>query len=182
MNLANILTCSRMVMAVFFTAFLFSANPFGKILSLVLFLAASITDYYDGKIARERGQISAFGKMMDPLADKVLTLSAFISFWWLGLVPWWMVLIVVVRDALVTLSRFLMPKESEGRSARGSGKGKTALQMAFIMGVLLYLIARESPYWQTAWNPNAILVIECAMGLITALTVWTALRIWSKNG
>jgi CDP-diacylglycerol---glycerol-3-phosphate 3-phosphatidyltransferase len=182
MKLSNILTCSRMVMAVFFTAFLFSANPFGKILALVFFLTASITDYYDGKIARERGEISAFGQMMDPLADKVLTLAAFISFWWLGLVPWWMVLIVVVRDALVTLSRFLMPKKSEGRSARGSGKSKTALQMAFIVGVLLYLIARESPYWNVGWNDNAVLVIEIVMGLITALTVWTAIRIWTKNG
>ncbi len=182
MKLSNILTCSRMVMAVFFTAFLFSANPFGKLLALVFFLAASITDYYDGAIARARGEVSAFGKMMDPLADKVLTLAAFGSFWWLGLVPWWMVLVVVVRDVSVTLSRFFMHEESAGRSSRGSGKSKTVLQMVFIVSVLLYLIARETSYWSPDWDASAAFIIEAGMGLIAALTVWTGIRIWAKHG
>ena len=85
MNLANLLTCSRMALAVMFAVFLFSLNPFGKFLALFVFITAALTDYWDGVVARRMGEVSQFGRLMDPVADKTLTLSAFFSFWHLGL-------------------------------------------------------------------------------------------------
>ncbi len=181
MNLANRLTCSRMVLAVVFTAFLFSPGPFGKFLALFAFVAASLTDYWDGVVARGMGEVSQFGKLMDPVADKLLTLSAFLSFWRLGLLPVWMVLVVVLRDILVTAKRFSMPPTSVGLAARGSGKQKTVLQILYIIAVLLYLIARQSTEWQPLWNGYALEGIRWGMLGIVLFTVWSGVRALVKK-
>lgn len=175
MNLANLLTCSRMVLAVIFVVFLFSSSPFGNFLALFAFIAAALTDYWDGVVAREMGEVSQFGKLMDPIADKTLTLFAFFGFWYLGLLPFWMVLLVALRDVLVTTARFLV--SSDGiRAARGSGKQKTVLQILFIIAVLLYLIARQSPDWQTSWDDHALQFIHGGMFIIVLVTIWSGLR------
>ncbi len=181
MNFANLLTCSRVVLAVMFTVFLFSPEPFGKFLALFAFVAAALTDYWDGIVARGMGEVSQFGKLMDPIADKLLTLSAFLSFWYLHLLPLWMVLVVVARDIFVTAARFLMPSSSEGRAARAGGKQKTILQMLFIIAVLLYLIARQSPEWQPSWNSRALDFTRGGMFLVVVATVWSGVSIGQKK-
>jgi len=181
LNFANFLTCSRVVLAAIFTAFLFSSHPFGKLLALFVFIAAAVTDYWDGKIARSLGEISPFGQLMDPLADKILTLAAFFSFWRLGLLPLWMALVVVLRDILVTVARLFMPRDSENRSARQSGKQKTFFQILYIVAVLLYLIARQVPEWQPSWDERAIFFTRAGMWLILLLTVWSGVRVFMKN-
>jgi CDP-diacylglycerol--glycerol-3-phosphate 3-phosphatidyltransferase len=178
-TLANLLTCSRAVLAAFVAAFLFSKNPFGKILALFIFITAALTDYWDGWLARQMGQESQLGKLLDPIADKALTLSAFVSFWRLELVPFWMVAVVVCRDLVVTGSRFLVPPNNRG--ARSSGKHKTALQILYIIAVLCYLVARELPQWQGNWNGRALAVVDAGMGLIVLVTVITGMRVLLKN-
>ena len=181
MNLANLLTCSRVILAVIFTAFLFSPGPFGKFLALFTFAAAALTDYWDGVVARGTGEVSQFGKLMDPIADKLLTLSAFFSFWRLDLIPLWTVLVVVARDIIVTGARFFMPPESRSRSARSSGKQKTVLQMLYIIAVLLYLIARQSGDWYPSWNNPALQMIHAGMLIIVAITVLSGVRVFIKK-
>ena len=181
MNLANLLTCSRGVLAVIFAALLFSPNHFGKILALFVFVTAALTDYWDRVLARRMKEVSQFGKLMDPITDKMLTLSAFFSFWYLGILPLTMVFIVVARDVVVTGARFLMPAGSPDVAAKASGKQKTVLQMLFIIAVLLYLIARQYPEWQPAWNNRAIFIARVAMSFIVAVTVWSGLKALPKK-
>src|SRR5215469_13906408 len=99
MNLPNKLTLSRMVLTVVFLAVLFLREQvrFCETIALLLFSVASLTDYYDGKIARRDKLITNFGILMDPLADKILVCSAFIAFVDRDLVPAWMVVIIVAR-------------------------------------------------------------------------------------
>ena len=176
MNYANILTCSRLLFAALFAVFLFWEEPLGKYVALFFFVLASLTDYWDGRIARSLGQISQFGKLMDPIADKVLTLAAFFSFWWLSLVPLRWVVIIVMRDLILTGVRFRLPPESKGRSARASGKQKTFLQIVYILGVLIYLIARESRHWDPAWDGRALMAVQIGMILIVMVTVLSGLQ------
>ena len=92
-----------------------------------------------------------------------------------------MVLIVVARDVVVTGARFLMPAGSPDVAAKASGKQKTVLQMLFIIAVLLYLIARQYPEWQPAWNDRALFIARVAMSFIVAVTVWSGLKALPKK-
>ena len=181
MNLANLLTCSRGVLAIVFAALLFFPSPFGKFLALFVFITAALTDYWDGVLARRMGEVSQFGKLMDPITDKMLTLSAFFSFWVLGILPLWMVLVVAAREVAVTGARFFMPQGSPGYAATTSGKQKTVLQIIFIIAVLLYLIARQYPDWQPAWNESAIVIARVGMILIVLVTVWSGAKVFLKK-
>lgn len=98
MNVPNRLTVSRFALTAIFLAVVFSKTPFGETISLAIFIVASLTDYFDGKIARRDKLITNFGILMDPLADKILTCSAFIAFVGLGWVSAWMVVVIVARE------------------------------------------------------------------------------------
>ncbi len=153
-----------------------------KSLALVVFLAAALTDYWDGKIARERGQITPFGQLMDPIADKFLTLSAFISFVQMEILPAWMVIVIIARDALVTSLRLSLPQQkSENVESRQSGKQKTAFQIFSIVCILFFLVVKETAYWRPEWTPRVLSFIYCGMLFIVAVTVWSGARYLAKN-
>ena len=181
MNLANILTLSRVVLAVFFAYFLFSSAPSARWVALFLFILAALTDWWDGLAARGMGETSHFGKLMDPIADKTLTLAAFISFSLLGLVPWWAVAVIVARDVYVTAARLRMSPEDPAISAKPSGKKKTALQMFYIILVLFYLIAIRLPSWRPSWNAPALVAIHIGMGAIVLMTLWSGAKVLFKK-
>jgi CDP-diacylglycerol--glycerol-3-phosphate 3-phosphatidyltransferase len=186
MNLPNCLTMLRIVLAVLLLPAAFAPGIGFKALALVIFLAASFTDYWDGRIARERGLITDFGILMDPLADKMLVLAAFISFSQMGLIPAWMVLAVIARDLLITGLRLTM-RPGKAQSARSSGKNKTAFQFLAIFGILVYLIIRETPDWNPAWEPIAHRAIYGVMLAVVAMTLWSGVRYamaqnWSAGG
>lgn len=181
MNLPNALTCSRFVLSLIFAGLLFSERDWAYAPALAVFLLATLTDYLDGRLAREKGEITGFGKLMDPIADKTLTLSAFFGFAWIGVVPGWMVGAIVARDILITLFRLRMPKEGPSSEARQSGKQKTVLQFAAITGILIFLIARSTPYWRPEWTPSALSFIWGSMFFVVAVTLWTGLRFALKN-
>ncbi len=182
LNLPNQLTLSRIFLAILFIFLLFSKGAPMKCAALVVFLLAACTDYWDGKIARARSQITPFGQMMDPIADKLLTLSAFISFVQMDILPAWMVIVILMRDILVTSLRLTLP---QGRSvkteARRSGKQKTILQIASITGILIFLAARETAVWRPEWTSDALSFIHTGMLLIVAVTVWSGVRYVVKN-
>ena len=137
MNLPNKLTVSRFALTVFFLLALFMDFPFHFTVALVFFVAASLTDLFDGIIARRRNLITAFGKLMDPLADKVLICSAFIAFIELGWMPAWMVILVVARELALPGLRQLAASKNLVLAAERQGKNKTISQITAIIALLV---------------------------------------------
>ena len=153
MNLPNTLTVSRLIAAVVVMLAMALPIPFSSTLAFVVFVAASITDYWDGKLARSHYGVTTFGKLMDPLADKVLVCAALVSFVGIrlhfepnySLVPAWVVVVIIAREFAVTGLRLLAASASQRRiiSAGNWGKLKTVWQMTAIIATFILLAARE---------------------------------------
>jgi CDP-diacylglycerol---glycerol-3-phosphate 3-phosphatidyltransferase len=153
MNLPNILTVSRLFAAVVIMLAMALPIPFSATVALVVFVAASITDYWDGKLARLHYGVTAFGKLMDPLADKILVCAALVGFVGIrlpyephySLFPAWVVVVIIAREFAVTGLRLLAASASRPRiiSAGGWGKLKTVWQMTAIIATYILLAARE---------------------------------------
>src|SRR4051812_15732472 len=137
MNLPNKLTVSRFILTLAFLVVMFSQVKFHETIALVLFMAAGISDFLDGQIARRRNLISNFGILMDPLADKIMVCSAFIAFVGLNWIPAWMVVIVVARELAITGLRLLAASKNVVLAAEGFGKHKTVTQIAAIISILI---------------------------------------------
>ena len=143
----NILTSTRILLVPVFLYCLFTDFSHGKLLALIVFLSAAITDAYDGKIARKYDIESKFGVFFDPLADKLLVLSAFYGFMFLPVlsttVKLWMIILISFRDILVTLMRTLMQYKGVTMITSKAGKLKTFLQITTINFILIYLILKS---------------------------------------
>lgn len=179
MNLPNFLTFSRFLLAGIFLYVVFLPGYWAKVFALVVFLLATLTDYLDGWAARKMNLKTAFGALMDPIADKFLTLSAFLAFVQMNIVPAWMVALILTRDILITIARFSIPPVSQG--ARKSGKQKTVLQFAAIVGVLGYLIVNEAGVLAIAANQRTLDIIYWMMFVIVVFTVWSGASYLYKN-
>ena len=134
MNLPNKLTVLRMILVPPFVVILLS-NCFGdasRWVALAIFIAASLTDMADGKIARKYGLVTNFGKFMDPLADKTLVCSALICLTSMGKLPAWMVIVIVIRDFAISGFRLLAADSGVVIAANYWGKFKTTFQMIMI--------------------------------------------------
>ena len=133
MNLPNKLTLARMIAVPFFiAAFLFGMYP----LALIIFIGASVTDYFDGKIARSQNLVTNFGKIMDPLADKILVYSALCLFIETRSISAWMLIIILAREFVVAGMRTVAASEGTVLAAGMSGKIKTVLQMIAVILML----------------------------------------------
>ena len=156
MNLPNTLTVSRLFAAVIVMLAMALPIPFSTSLAFAVFVAASITDYWDGKLARMHYGVTAFGKLMDPLADKVLVCAALVSFVGIrlpfepvySLVPAWVVVVIIAREFAVTGLRLLVATREQGHiiSAGSWGKLKTVWQMIAIISTFVLLAAREDVF------------------------------------
>jgi CDP-diacylglycerol---glycerol-3-phosphate 3-phosphatidyltransferase len=143
MNLANKLTISRIVLAGIFILFLFIRGPGAKFMALAIFMAACITDYYDGYIARRTNSVTSFGKLMDPIADKILVLGAFLAFVQMNVIPAWTVIIIITREFVITGIRILALSQKKVLAAESGGKHKTVSQMVAVIAMLIFLIIRD---------------------------------------
>lgn len=144
MNPSNILTLCRLAMGFILPFFLTFPIPFGKTIALLIFLLAALTDYWDGRLARDRYGITVFGQLMDPLADKVLISAAFICFVALDqIVPAWIVVIIIAREFMVTGLRLLGASQGKIISAGRWGKHKTIWQIIVIAVIVFGLALRE---------------------------------------
>ena len=143
----NFLTSTRILLVPVFLYCLFADFSHGKLLALIVFIAAAITDAYDGKIARKYDIVTKFGVFFDPLADKLLVLSAFYGFMFLPVlsttVKLWMIILISFRDILVTLMRTLMQFKGVTMITSKAGKLKTFLQITTINFILIYLILKS---------------------------------------
>lgn len=136
MNLPNKLTFIRLVLAVPFIYFLQESNAEGfvyRMIAFALFVVASLTDFFDGYLARKYNLVTDFGKLMDPLADKILVISALVLFVELRYIPAWMSIIVIAREFLISGIRMLAAAKGEVIPAGKLGKYKTTSQMIVIL-------------------------------------------------
>lgn len=165
-NLPNALTLLRLLLVPVFLFLLLhdGGDDAGwRSAAAAVFVLASLTDFVDGDYARRTGQVTKFGQVADPIADKALTGAAFIGLSWLGELSWWVTIIVIAREVAVTLLRFSVIRYGVIPASRG-GKAKTALQL---LALLLYLLplAGESAQVFRAWTMGAAVIVTVVTGL-----------------
>ena len=176
MNLPNKLTVLRIILTPIFMLTLVWNFPFHYGVSLIIFIAASITDLLDGKIARKRGLVTDFGKFLDPLADKMLTTAAFLGFIALdiGYGAVWIAFIVLFREFAVSSIR-LIASTSGGKviAANIWGKLKTVFQM---IAIIFALTAKQFSEILALFSVNAevLAFIELILGILTSLLLWVS--------
>jgi CDP-diacylglycerol--glycerol-3-phosphate 3-phosphatidyltransferase len=159
MNWANRLTLSRLVLTILFVVALSSPWPYAHTIALITFLIAGITDLFDGEIARRYQIVTNFGRLMDPLVDKIMIAAAFISLVPLRAIPAWAATVVVGRDFLITGLRLMASAKGQVLSAERLGKHKTSWQIITVIFFLTLLAISEwnrstatTIWWQRAWN------------------------------
>lgn len=187
MTFPNQLSVLRILLSPVFYFMFLSDNLFIKRLSLLVFLIAVLTDWYDGWHARKFRSFSRFGTFLDPLADKVLTSFSFILFYSLNIVYLWMVIIIICRDILITLLRSY--DEFKGFSFKTSliAKTKTFIQMSYIFLILICLLLLTYDIddgfgnllrnFLTRTNPVNFLLIF----FVTLLTAYTGISYFFQN-
>ncbi len=194
MNLPNKLTVARFFMALAFVGLMAFEYIGTYVTAYVLFIIAAITDHYDGKIARERNLITNFGKLLDPVADKVLMAGAFVSLMavpslW---VPAWAVVIIITREFLITGVRGLAASGGNIIAANKWGKTKTVLQMVFVFTFLALAIVGQIVRDYFNWVPYVPEILEyfwpalsiasfCAIILVAAITVYSGIQFLRVN-
>lgn len=176
MNLPNKLTILRIVLAFTFISFLFSHGLHAKAAALVIFLFASFTDLLDGFLAKMNNQITKFGKLMDPIADKVLVLSAFFAFVGMGIIPAWMAIAIFLREIVITALRIAALRKGRIIPSNDGGRHKTALQLFSIFAILLFLVFNEGDkalFW--FWTAETAMAYKNAIFFLVSVTVLVTL-------
>jgi CDP-diacylglycerol--glycerol-3-phosphate 3-phosphatidyltransferase len=183
-NLPNKLTVLRILMIPVFIVILAVPFDWGSftvgevtvlnthLIAMIIFAVASITDWLDGKIARSRGLVTNFGKFADPLADKMLVMTAFVMLVELGKAPAWIVAIIVCRELAVTGLRLLLVEGGEVMAAAWPGKVKTATQMLAI----IFLLIDNVPF-----NLIHIPVAQGLLYICLIATVYSGIDYFAKN-
>lgn len=144
MNLANKLTVFRMVLIPFFLVFfLTDFTPYNRLISLIIFVIATITDKLDGTIAKKYNMVTNFGKFMDPMADKLLVCSALICLCVSGEIPAWAVIVIIAREFAISGIRQIAADNGVAIAASVWGKAKTIAQMVMIIVILLSGISQK---------------------------------------
>jgi CDP-diacylglycerol--glycerol-3-phosphate 3-phosphatidyltransferase len=142
------------VLLTFVFLFVFSIQGLlPKILALVIFIVAALSDLFDGMIAKKNNMVTDFGRLMDPIADKILVLAAFAAFLGMQLIEAWMFVIIVSREILITSLRLFALNKGKILSAVRAGKHKTFSQMAVIFYILGFIVVKESVKSYSVWNP-----------------------------
>lgn len=145
-NRPNQLTLLRLFLTPFFLIFTISDNLGTRVAALLIFAGASLTDFYDGRLARKLGQVTVLGQFLDPLADKLLISTAFIAFVQIQEihVPAWMVVLIIGREFLITGLRTLAAAQGRILPAQPAGKFKTTSQIVAIITILIILIVNSA--------------------------------------
>jgi CDP-diacylglycerol--glycerol-3-phosphate 3-phosphatidyltransferase len=181
MNLPNKLTVSRFILTAAFLIVFFTAWRYHETVALVLFCIASLTDYFDGMIARRDKLITNFGILMDPLADKILVCSAFIAFVDRGWIPAWMAVIVVARELAITGLRLLAASKNLVLAAERFGKHKTISQIVVIIAALV-----KGSYME--WGPVGKAIFgwqlfgSAWVNWFTTISLWLAVALTFVSG
>ena len=185
LNIANALTVLRLLLVPVFIWLSLLPGDRTRLAAVVVFVVAAFTDRLDGQLARSRGLETSFGKIVDPIADKALTLSAFILLSVNNRLWWWVTILIVVRELSITVMRFFMLRRAVMAASRG-GKIKTALQMVGLVGLLTPWSALFLPVGLAAFLLGASYVVVAAALIVTVVTgldyVRQALRLSRHSG
>lgn len=178
MNTPNKLTVLRIILVPFYVLFSLCKNiPLSCLWALLIFAIASFTDYLDGKIARKLNLITNFGKFLDPMADKILVLSAMICMMSAGLCNPVVVIIVSAREFLVSSLRLVAASQNIVIAAGKSGKLKTASQMISIVVVLILLSVNQL----SGTTVPVATISNCLMWITASITVYSGIEYMIRN-
>lgn len=166
-NIANIVTMSRIAMVPVFAWAFLTGSVAGRLVAVAIFVVAAASDQLDGYLARSRGLITDFGKIADPIADKALTITALCLLSIDGLVPWWVTIVIVVRELGITVLRFVLVRRSVIAASSG-GKLKTVLQLVFL-GLLIVPWSDLLPA-----GPARVIVVAALVLMYAAVVVTVA--------
>ena len=184
MTLATKLTCARIALTFVIMGLLFLPGREAKAAALGCFLVAAATDWLDGYLARRHGQQTPLGALLDPIADKMLVLGLFLAFVQLRLVPAWMVLLIALREFLITGVRLFAASRQTVLSAAQEGKSKTVWQMLTIFIVLVVMLAKE---WAPApgLSPETVrwleAIVQGCLWITLVLTVGSGLAFFWRH-
>ena len=170
MNLPNKLTVARIVLVPFYLAAMVIDFRFHYIVAAVIFTVASLTDMLDGKIARKSNQVTVFGKLCDPLADKMLTTAALLAFMNLGICNIWIPMIILTREFLVTSFRLVASAQGVVIPAGILGKMKTASQMVFSVAIIVALAFIKEI------STNFVICCNILLGITAVLCVLSGIK------
>lgn len=171
MNLPNKLSITRMALIPVMVALMYPNNLICNLLAAAVFGAAAFTDYLDGHIARKEGIVTDFGKFIDPVADKLLNLSAMIMLIHLGLMPAWMVIVILARELCVDGLRMVAVGNGKVIAAGKLGKIKTVSQIVLVLWLMLFRL------------PVSGNVISLVLALwVVGITLWSGMEYFVKNG
>ena len=177
----NALSISRIVLAPVFLALLMLETFWGMFFALAVFIVAAVSDWLDGQVARRYAVASRLGMFLDPLADKILVLGAFVALAWIvpTVVPWWAVVVIALRDVIVTTLRTIAEARDRPLRTIPMAKLKTGLQLGFVITTMVLLTLERWPWWPALRDvARAVLyspVIWVFLGLVVVLTVYTGL-------
>ena len=173
MNLPNKLTVLRVVLVPFFVVFLLLSRTTDSLkwVALALFVVASLTDLLDGKIARKYNLVTTFGKFMDPLADKILTISGMICLIELGRIPSWIVVIIVAREFIISGFRLIATEHGIVIAANYWGKWKTTFQMIMIILMIMNIPQLQILTTIAMWIALALTIISLATYIMQNMEV-----------
>jgi CDP-diacylglycerol--glycerol-3-phosphate 3-phosphatidyltransferase len=170
-NLPNVLTVLRVILTGILI-YCFLQDGLGPLLiALILFTAASLTDYLDGYIARKHNLISSFGKIMDPIADKFLVLSVFFIFMRKSLIVGWMFYFIFVREVVITVLRLIAMNRGKTLAAEGAGKLKTVLQIVSVYLIIIFHISGQFL--------NSVQFEAASWGIFGFMLVVVFITLWS---
>jgi CDP-diacylglycerol--glycerol-3-phosphate 3-phosphatidyltransferase len=167
-NVPNVLTLVRILAVPVLVVALLDETPDGDVIAAIVFALAALTDGLDGYIARRRKQVTTFGKLMDPLADKLLVIAALISLVSLDRLAAWIAMVIIARELAVTGLRGLAAERGVVIAASWMGKVKTLLQ---IVAILCLIAFDPSPTWV-----DVLLYLAVAMTVISGLDYFFGLR------
>jgi CDP-diacylglycerol---glycerol-3-phosphate 3-phosphatidyltransferase len=185
-TLPNTLTFARVLLSPVFFLLIIADDPMKRQVAIIVFMVAALTDWYDGEIARRYGSVTNLGKFLDPLADKFLTSAAFAGFAVLGYVHWWMVMVIIVRDILITILRSLAEIRDEHIVTSKTAQWKTFIQMAVLYYLLLLIVGRDVGWVRDLLGGfiPALLNNDVLYGMmlaVTVLTLWTGVQYLIDN-
>ena len=175
MILPNQLTILRIILTPVFLFFFLSNNPVYNQIALAVFIIAALPDWYDGWLARKFNYITNWGKFWDPLADKILISTAFIGFYIIDFIPLWMVIIIIVRDFIITILRAYADYRGKSFPTSFYAKWKTFLQVTFLYYLLIIHTVEKIPQiyngneyiFNTLLNPTFIYITMLVLTIIT---------------
>lgn len=172
MNLPNKLTVGRIVLVPFLVALMLIDFPLNHLAALLIFIIASLTDLFDGKIARKHNLVTDFGKFADPLADKILVLSALLCFVQNGYCDCVAVIIVLFREFAVTSIRLIAASKGKVVAANIWGKVKTVTQMIAIIAVFVFQTILELPEIGITFSPKIYLPLSSVLWIAGEALIW----------